>query len=537
MDAAPGQVIAGRFELLAPLGAGGMATVFRARDLRLEGVEVAVKIPRLGGDPQAVRRFHSEVLLARRVKHPGVCAVHEYGEDGELVYCVMELISGRNLRELLREAPVAWERAFEIAIDAAEGLGAIHEAGVLHRDVKSSNLMIDARGRVKLVDFGIAKIQRAAAGEDASADPELTGQLDVVGSPEYMSPEQVRGRPLDARSDLYSFGIVIHELFTGRVPFSGGTLQAVLVQQLEQDPCLDGPIADALPPGLAPILRKALAKDPGRRWASMAELAAALRRARASDPETAVLPRPAAATGGWRAKRMRFAVPVLALAVTGAILWERAWPEPHASPSLPPAARSPRATPSPVSPTSGAPAPTPSPTDAPAERVGPRPGRATAKPALNPSVTPAERQAPPQAASPGGSPQGPGGADVPATPPVLSPPTAGAVSTPSRPAAEPAFRRGDWLPENDAAVRPARCRADLPYCAQLEVLGIQGVVTFRVEVDDAGRVLSTQVVAFDDPLLRDCALRNLSRLRCDPGTKDGVPGRTLVTVPVAFSLK
>jgi len=171
MDAAPGQVIAGRFELLAPLGAGGMATVFRARDLRLEGVEVAVKIPRLGGDPQAVRRFHSEVLLARRVKHPGVCAVHEYGEDGELVYCVMELISGRNLRELLREAPVAWERAFEIAIDAAEGLGAIHEAGVLHRDVKSSNLMIDARGRVKLVDFGIAKIQRAAAGEDASADP------------------------------------------------------------------------------------------------------------------------------------------------------------------------------------------------------------------------------------------------------------------------------------------------------------------------------------------------------------------------------
>ena len=261
MDAAPGQVIAGRFELLAPLGAGGMATVFRARDLRLEGVEVAVKIPRLGGDPQAVRRFHSEVLLARRVKHPGVCAVHEYGEDGELVYCVMELISGRNLRELLREAPVAWERAFEIAIDAAEGLGAIHEAGVLHRDVKSSNLMIDARGRVKLVDFGIAKIQRAAAGEDASADPELTGQLDVVGSPEYMSPEQVRGRPLDARSDLYSFGIVIHELFTGRVPFSGGTLQAVLVQQLEQDPCLDGPIADALPPGLAPILRKALASD------------------------------------------------------------------------------------------------------------------------------------------------------------------------------------------------------------------------------------------------------------------------------------
>ena len=215
-----GSVVGGRFELVAPLGAGGMGTVYRARDRQLD-LDVAVKVLRLGDDANAVRRFHSEVRLARLVKHPNVCSVHEYGESEGVVYCVMELVEGRNLRELLRERPIAWERAHAIALEIAKGLKAIHDAGIVHRDLKSSNVMIDAQGRVRLVDFGIARPQPGRAGHPR--DGELTDSRHVVGSPEYMSPEQVRHGELDARSDIYSFGIVLFELFTGRVPFKGDT--------------------------------------------------------------------------------------------------------------------------------------------------------------------------------------------------------------------------------------------------------------------------------------------------------------------------
>jgi TonB family protein len=534
MNVVPGTLIAGRFEILAPLGAGGMGSVFRARDLRLEGVEVAVKVLRLSGDPQAIRRFHSEVLLARRVKHPGVCAMHEYGEDGELVYCVMELVNGRNLRELLRDAPLAWERAFEVALEAAAGLAAIHEAGILHRDVKSANLMVDARGRVRLVDFGIARSQRPAAGEADPAGPELTGRLEVVGSPEYMSPEQVRGRPLDARSDVYSFGVVLYELFTGRLPFRGDTPQAVLVQQLEQEPVLDGEVADALPPGVAAILRRALAKDPQRRWGSVVELAAALRQARALGTGTAVLPTPASAPAlGSMAWLAIVGIALLALVAAGVALRERSRAQPL--PVRAPASLSltPSAGPAPSRGTAGEPSPSPSPGSAAVGSAHPvRVVRARPTPAAEPALLAGA------AVSSGGESQRGMTAErsTPVVPPAAPAATSFAPSLPAEPA-PPAFKRGDWISQGGPGVRPARCRADLPYCAQLEVLGIEGVVTLRVEVDDAGRVLKTEVVAFDDPLLRDCALRHLSRLRCEPGTRDGVPGRMQVTLPVAFSLK
>ena len=233
-----GSVVGGRFELVAPLGAGGMGTVYRARDRQLD-LDVAVKVLRLGDDANAVRRFHSEVRLARLVKHPNVCSVHEYGESEGAVYCVMELVEGRNLRELLRERPIAWERAHAIALEIAKGLKAIHDAGIVHRDLKSSNVMIDAQGRVRLVDFGIARPQPGRAGHPQ--DGELTDSRHVVGSPEYMSPEQVRHGELDARSDIYSFGIVLFELFTGRVPFKGDTPYEVMTAQLKEPPPLDGP--------------------------------------------------------------------------------------------------------------------------------------------------------------------------------------------------------------------------------------------------------------------------------------------------------
>src|SRR5262249_53751870 len=156
---------------------------------------------------------------------------------------------GTNLRQLLREkGPLAWTEACDVGIQALDGLQAIHEAGVIHRDIKAANVMLDAEGVVRLVDFGIAKASLQEVREHTDTSITDTGQ--IVGSVEYMSPEQVRDAPLDARTDLYSFGIVLYELYTGRVPFRGETPVATMLKHLEQAPPLDGPESMLFPPGL-----------------------------------------------------------------------------------------------------------------------------------------------------------------------------------------------------------------------------------------------------------------------------------------------
>jgi serine/threonine protein kinase len=265
---APGTVLAGRYEILAVLGRGGMGTVYSARD-RVIDETVALKVlrPEIADSPEFKRRFLTEVRLARRVTHPIVCRIHEYGEDGGLRFLVMELVHGQDLRRLLSAGPLLPERALEIAIQAAEGLQAIHAAGIVHRDLKTANLMVDEAGGIKLMDFGIAK---PVAGGGKAAAP--SGY--IVGTPEYMSPEQGRGRPVDARSDIYSLGVVVYELFTGRVPFHADTPVATLMMHVDTPPPLDDP---ALPPAVADVLRRALAKDPGDRFPTAQAMADALR--------------------------------------------------------------------------------------------------------------------------------------------------------------------------------------------------------------------------------------------------------------------
>ncbi len=265
---APGTMLAGRYEILAVLGRGGMGTVYSARDRAIdETVALKVLRPEIADSPEFKQRFSTEVRLARRVTHPIVCRIHEYGEDGGLRFLVMELVQGQDLRRMLSEGPLAPERALEIAIQAADGLQAIHAAGIVHRDLKTANLMVDGAGGIKLMDFGIAK---AVEGGGKAAAP--SGY--IVGTPEYMSPEQGRGRPVDARSDIYSLGVVVYELFTGRVPFHADTPIATLMLHVEAPPPLDDP---ALPPAVVAVLRRALAKDPGDRFPTAKAMADALR--------------------------------------------------------------------------------------------------------------------------------------------------------------------------------------------------------------------------------------------------------------------
>jgi serine/threonine-protein kinase len=284
-----GSRIAGRYEILAPLGRGGMGMVYKARDHTLEET-VAIKVLRseIGAEAEMERRFRTEIRLARKVRHRNVCGIHEYGEDGGLRYIAMEYIEGIDLRKILtQQGPLPLDQAFDTCIHVAEGLQAIHDAGIIHRDLKTANLMRDAHNIVRLMDFGIAK----QVGEGATLGATATGL--VVGTPEYMSPEQARGEKIDHRSDIYALGIVVFEVFTGRVPFRGETPIATIFKHLQEPPPLEGPGAPVMPASLVPVLGRALAKKAEDRFASAADFAQALVEARDA---CGVLPLPVGAT-------------------------------------------------------------------------------------------------------------------------------------------------------------------------------------------------------------------------------------------------
>jgi len=350
-------VIAGRYELLQELGRGGMGVVHKALDRVLEEtVAVKVLLREASADRDAAERFKSEIKLARRVSHPNVCRIHDYGDDDGLLYISMEFVEGRDLKKLMASGRgLSLDEAFDAALQVAAGLEAIHAVGIVHRDLKTPNLMRDSSGRIRIMDFGIARSTAANRGT-------LTATGMTVGTPDYMSPEQALGRAVDARSDLYAFAVVLFELFTGQLPFHGDTPMATLLKHINEPPPLDGPVARRLPAGLVPVLRRALAKSVAERFASAAEMGQAIRLAREapepSDATTRAIPNdsshgdPAAGTGrasgtssaagrpegelrgsGRRAPRragsVRRAAPVvlaaglLAVSLTGALWWSR----------------------------------------------------------------------------------------------------------------------------------------------------------------------------------------------------------------------
>ena len=273
----------GPYEIVSSIGAGGMGEVFRALDTRL-GREVAVKILTAAhaGDPDSVRRFEKEARAVASLSHPNVVPLFDVGEQDGIRYAVSEYVAGETLRARLKRGPVPAAEAAEIAAQIAEGLSAAHQKGFVHRDIKPENVVLAQATFARILDFGLAKRSAALAGlsvseQEVTQSAFLTGPGIIAGTIGYMSPEQVRGEPVDGRSDIFSLGVVLWEMLTGNRPFRGDspveTLSAILREEPPADPALAG-----LPSEFERILRRTLQKRPEDRYDSAADLAIDLRR-------------------------------------------------------------------------------------------------------------------------------------------------------------------------------------------------------------------------------------------------------------------
>jgi serine/threonine-protein kinase len=271
-------VVGGRYELGEVLGYGGMAEVHRGKDVRL-GRDIAVKVLRadLARDPSFQNRFRREAQAAAGLNHPAIVAVYDTGEDpsvdGVTPYIVMEYVEGRTLREVLKsEGHLPVRRAMEITAEVCSALDFSHRSGIIHRDIKPGNVMITNAGAVKVMDFGIA---RAVA--DGAAT--VTATSSVIGTAQYLSPEQARGESVDARSDVYSTGCLLYELITGHPPFTGDSPVAVAYQHVRENPQIPSSVNPAIPKALDSIVMKALAKNPLNRYQTAGEMRTDLQRA------------------------------------------------------------------------------------------------------------------------------------------------------------------------------------------------------------------------------------------------------------------
>jgi Tol biopolymer transport system component len=318
----------GPYEIVAPLGAGGMGEVYRARDSKL-GRSVAVKVlpEALAADPERITRFEREAKALAALNHPHIATLHGMEEAGGRHFLVMELVEGETLAERIQRGALPVEEALAIARQIAEGLEAAHEKGIVHRDLKPANVKITPDDRVKVLDFGLAKAMEAEpAPANLAHSPTLSLMATqagvILGTASYMSPEQAKGLPADHRSDVFSFGVVLFEMLSGRQPFQGETAPDILASVLVREPDLGG-----LPPDLNPrlydLIKRCLDKNPKRRWQAIGDLRAEIETL-AANPRAA----PVAASGVAAARRplWRRALPVIAGAIAaGAIAGVTAW--------------------------------------------------------------------------------------------------------------------------------------------------------------------------------------------------------------------
>ncbi len=291
-----GTRIGDRYLIEAPLGAGGMGAVYRATDERL-GRPVAVKLllPELGGDTEAIARFEREARATARLTHPGIVQIHDFGVTpapsgrGMASYLVMELAEGLTLARAIDRAPLPLNETIAIGLEVLSALASAHAAGVVHRDLKPENVMIsrgpDGQARAKLLDFGLAQIK------SGTAYARLTQTGAILGTPRYMSPEQARGEPCDARTDVYAVGLVLHAALAGRAPFDSESIAGIVAQVLDASPPRLDTFVPGVPPAVAAAIDTAIQKRPEKRFASAQAFASALEQARAA---TASVTSPAA---------------------------------------------------------------------------------------------------------------------------------------------------------------------------------------------------------------------------------------------------
>ena len=267
----------GPYEILAPIGAGGMGEVYRARDPRL-GRDVAIKVlpASFSQDPDRLKRFEQEARAAGVLNHPNITAVHDIGTADDAPYIVTELLEGETLRSRLGAGAVPVRKAIDYAVQIAKGLAAAHEKGIIHRDLKPDNLFLTKDGRVKILDFGLAKL-KPEANEGGQTDlGTVSGGTEpgvVLGTMGYMSPEQVRGKAADRRSDLFAFGTILYEMLSGQRAFRGETAADTITAILTKEPPDLSRTNHEIHPGLDRIVRHCLEKNPEERFESARDVA------------------------------------------------------------------------------------------------------------------------------------------------------------------------------------------------------------------------------------------------------------------------
>jgi serine/threonine protein kinase/tetratricopeptide (TPR) repeat protein len=305
----------GPYEILAPIGAGGMGEVYSARDTRLDRY-VAIKVlpEHLAQSPVALSRFERESKAVAALSHPNILALYDVGAEQGISFAVTELLEGETLRKRLEKGSVPWRRAVSIAVAVAEGLAAAHTKGIIHRDLKPDNIFLTSDGRVKILDFGVARVKPPVVPQDQAGIPTETEVGTVMGTPGYMSPEQVRGDRADVPSDIFSFGCVVYEMLTRRRAFARRTAAETMAAILESEPPDLAGFKKQIPAELERVVTHCLEKNPRQRFQSAHDLAFALRAVQG--PGSA-----AAMPGRWRRLRPVWMAPVLALLLAGASLY------------------------------------------------------------------------------------------------------------------------------------------------------------------------------------------------------------------------